>query len=274
MRDYTASYCGEENKMQTLNWQLKFPIDAVVFDCDGTLSQIEGIDVLASKNGVGEQVHRLTELAMSEKGITSDLYENRISLVKPNRHQIIQLGQEYFDNRTPDIDSVVQIFRDLGKKLYIISAGVNPSVKIFGELLGILEKNIFAVKLDFDEQGNYLDYDRESPMSMKNGKRKVIERIKWQYRHILYVGDGMNDYEAHDMVDRFVGYGGFAYREHIDQLCDYYIKSKTMLPLLALGLTSDEVERLSSVDQQKYQLGLNVIQEGLVTVREERSRVN
>jgi phosphoserine phosphatase len=39
--------------MLTKNWQLQHPLDAVVFDCDGTLSQIEGIDALAEKNDVG-----------------------------------------------------------------------------------------------------------------------------------------------------------------------------------------------------------------------------
>ena len=42
-------------------FQLADPVDAIVFDCDGTLSLIEGIAVLAHANGVGEHVRELTE---------------------------------------------------------------------------------------------------------------------------------------------------------------------------------------------------------------------
>ena len=43
--------------MKAPTWQLDHPINAIVFDCDGTLSIIEGIDELARNNGVGDAVH-------------------------------------------------------------------------------------------------------------------------------------------------------------------------------------------------------------------------
>lgn len=58
--------------MAIQSWHLKHTIDAIVFDCDATLSQIEGIDGLAKVNGVEERVRLLTEEAM----------EKRVSTVK------------------------------------------------------------------------------------------------------------------------------------------------------------------------------------------------
>ena len=46
-----------------MNPQPKFA--AVCFDCDSTLSRIEGIDELASRRGLKHEVSRLTEAAMN-----------------------------------------------------------------------------------------------------------------------------------------------------------------------------------------------------------------
>ena len=53
-------------------WQLKTSIDALIFDCDGTLSRIEGIDVLADQNGVGDAVKQLTHDAMTHMGLNPE----------------------------------------------------------------------------------------------------------------------------------------------------------------------------------------------------------
>ena len=82
--------------MQAENWQLKTALDAIVFDCDGTLSAIEGIDVLADAQGVGAEVKVLTEQAMSKDGITLDLYQKRMELVRPTHKQLMHLGDQYF----------------------------------------------------------------------------------------------------------------------------------------------------------------------------------
>jgi len=39
--------------------------DVICFDCDSTLSRIEGIDELARRVGMGEEMSKLTDLAMN-----------------------------------------------------------------------------------------------------------------------------------------------------------------------------------------------------------------
>ncbi|HLD16268.1 MAG TPA: HAD-IB family phosphatase [Coxiellaceae bacterium] len=206
--------------------------DAIVFDCDGTLSAIEGINQLAAENQVGEAVARLTEEAMSRTGISAELYETRLTLVKPTLAQVQQLGNIYFEKRTSDIVEVMKTLKNAHQTVYIVSAGPNPAVQIFGAKLGVAKKDIFAVDIYFDEEGHYRDFDRDSPMTRKGGKREIIRQLQHQHASIAYVGDGMNDLEVKDMVARFIGFGGHYYRKNIQDACEFYMTDCSMKPLL------------------------------------------
>ena len=88
--------------MRKNHYPLLDPVDAIIFDCDGTLSFIEGIDELAKENGVGEPVMKITAEAMTHSGINPELYQRRLNLVLPTQQQVQTLGQAYFDRITPD----------------------------------------------------------------------------------------------------------------------------------------------------------------------------
>lgn len=249
------------------SWQLTNPISAIIFDCDGTLSRIEGIDELAKQNNVGSIVQRLTREAMGKTGMSRDLFAKRLECVKPSMTQTIELGQEYTINQAPDVLSVIQTFKRLKKTIYIISAGFLPAVNIFGNNLGIPAENIFAVKIHFDAEGRYSGFDESSPLINKYGKREVVEHIKLTHPDVAYIGDGLSDYEVYDLVTRFVGYGGAFYRENIAELCQFYIKTLSMAPLLPLLLTKDEHVQLSHDEQAVYQKGLDAINESTVLIK-------
>lgn len=216
------------------------PIDAVVFDCDGTLSQIEGIEYFAEKKQVKQQVALLTEIAMSLSGITPTLYSKRLNLAKPSVLDVQALGDAYFDARTPDIEHVVENLQALGKRVYVVSAGIKPAVVAFAAQLNIPETCVYAVDLNHSSEGEYTGYDHTSPLIHNDGKRTILEQLHQVHERIAFVGDGMNDISARDCVTRFVGYGGAFYREKIAEQSDFYITSPSMLPLLGLTLTKDE----------------------------------
>ncbi len=241
------------------NWQLQTPLDAVIFDCDGTLSSIEGIDELARNNGAGEKVRALTEEAMGKTGINPSLYRQRLDLVKPTQEQVIALGMEYFSHRVPDLEATLSLLKQLNKSIYIISAGLTPAVTIFGKLLQIPASNIFAVNIDFDDQGRFIDFNQKSPLVTKEGKRLIVTQIKAQHERLAFIGDGLNDCAAADLVTRFIGYGGNFYRENIAALCDYYIKTKSMASLLPLILTENECQSLDKQGQGLIRQGLKAI---------------
>ena len=233
---------------------LKEPIDAIIFDCDGTLSTIEGIDELANHNQVGAIVQRMTQEAMGKTGMSPELYEKRLALVKPNEAQIKTLSEEYIQNRVPHIDEVIRLFNKFNKSIYIISAGLLPSVTIFGKFLSIPEDHIFAVAVQFDQDGQYLNFDHTSPMTRKNGKRDIVAQLKLRHPHLAYVGDGLSDLEVYDLVTRFIGYGGAYYRKNIEDSCEFYIKSLSIAPLISYVLTEKEMEQLTAKERKIFSL--------------------
>src|SRR5665648_361639 len=211
---------------------LNDPMDAIVFDCDGTLSHIEGIDELAKNKSVVEIVSKLTEEAMGKVGINPELYQKRLALVNPTREEVQQLGITYFQHRAPDSAEVITVLQALGKAIYVVSAGLKPAVARFGELLKIPERHIFAVNIYFDEAGNYHHFDGDSPLVQPDGKRIIVSTLQKKHKNLLYVGDGMNDYAVYDLVTRFIGYGGAFYREQFAKRSEFYITRPTFKALL------------------------------------------
>jgi len=243
------------------HWQLEKPLDAVTFDCDGTLSRCEGINELAWQNGVGPVVEQLTSVAMAKTGLTDDLYAERLSLVQPNRLQVEALGDIYFNECVPMAAEVIDLFQRLGKQVYIISAGLQPSVAIFADHLRVPQSNVFAVNVYFDKAGNYLEFDQSSSLTSLGGKHELLKEIKKKGPSILHVGDGMNDVDAKAQVKRFVGYGGIYYREQIRQCSDFYIRSLSLAPLLPLSLTQEESTFLVGKDKAIYDEGVRLLLE-------------
>jgi len=254
--------------MTKLQWQLTSPIDAVVFDCDGTLSRIEGINALAELNGVGDEVCRLTDKAMADTGMSLELYNRRLSLVQPTKQQVKTIGQQYYDECSVDVSEVIRILQSLNKAIYIMSAGVNPAVIIFAALLGIPKSHVFAVDISFDAKDHYRDFDKTSPLTRSGGKRELTRKLREKHKAILHVGDGMNDVSVKSDVTRFVGYGGAFYRESIENHCDFYIRSTSLTPLLPLALTVSEFQNLSEEERSYYNRGMDFIDRGEVLIRE------
>lgn len=249
------------------DWQFTQPVDAVIFDCDGTLSQIEGINQLAKYNGVEREVGLLTEMAMSKTGITADIYEKRLALTKPTAKQVAMIGDAYYQHLSPDVDRVIDILQQLNKTVYVISAGIQSAIEDFAKRLHIPAEQVFGVNVYFDNEGNYRGYDNKAWLANQNGKRNMLEKFRKKHRRMVFLGDGMNDWEAASAADRFIGYGGAYFRQPIADVCDFYMTCKSFMPLLPLCLTLAEVAQLSSSQQEIYDRGLAQINQGLVLIK-------
>lgn len=245
--------------MQDHEWQLPQALDAVVFDCDSTLSGIEGINVMAQENGVFQAVYDLTERAMSLTGVDPGLYQARLDLVRPRVEQMARVADAYWSNVTPDVTGVIDCLHALGKAVYVVSAGLQGPVAEFAARLHIPAERVFAVDVYFDADGNYRDFERESPLTGAHGKSVVVNELKRQHPMLAHVGDGMNDLEAAQVVSRFIGYGGVCYRPGIASLCPYYIRSVSLAPLLPLVVTRREAHHLNHKHQALYEKGLAML---------------
>lgn len=217
------------------------PFDIISIDCDATLSQVEGVDVLAQQNNVGDQVAELTHQAMRETGLSNGLYQKRLELIKPSRDQMCALGELYAQEITPDAQAVIDVLQSLGKRVYVLSAGLLPAVQMLTDSLGIPREHVFAVDCYFDEAGHYAGYDESSPLVRKGGKVEILNQVREPGERVVHIGDGMNDAETQGHVDCFIGFGGGGVHETIKSMSDVYITSNTFSAFLPYILTEEEL---------------------------------
>lgn len=208
--------------------------DIVVFDCDSTLTEIEGIDLLAKRLGKEKEVKVLTKRAMEGKINFEDIFPTRLNLIKPKREDLEWLGEQYIKHRVKDSKSVIQKLQELGKKVYIVTGAYEIPVKKFASYLGVPQANVFAVKLKFGKNEDLLGYDIKNPLIKNTGKREILQELR-KFGSIIFVGDGATDLEAKDAADLFIGFGGVICRTIVREKADIFIDLKALTPILPLA---------------------------------------
>lgn len=252
-------------------WQIPRLIDGVIFDCDGTLSSIEGIDELAQVNGVFDPVQKMTQEAMDSGNMDITLYRDRLQLAKPTQQQLQQLGQTYIQHVTQYAKDIIACLQRLQLNVYVLSAGLTPGVAILAKWLGVPDKNVFAVDVEFNAAGDYHAFDESSVLVSTEGKQVFVKQFKQTHPNLVLVGDGMNDLAASDEVLRFIGFGGHFKRKNVAIFADFYVTCQNFAPLLPLILSPPHIDQLTQAEQLLYQQGLEAITNGFVLYREPNS---
>src|SRR5919108_4181771 len=208
---------------------------SVIFDCDSTLSAIEGIDELAHAHR--EEVSRLTEATMRGELLLEDVYGRRLALVRPTREQVHGLGERYVHALVTDARETIAALLAEGIEVRVLSGGIRQAVVALALALGLSERAVAAVELHFDENGQYAGFDRTSPLARSGGKRTVLERwLPELPRPIMLVGDGATDLEARPPADRFVAFAGVVERPLIVDAADDVVRVPSLAPVLVLAL--------------------------------------
>ncbi|MHB8626363.1 MAG: HAD-IB family phosphatase [Aggregatilineales bacterium] len=251
--------------------------DLIFFDCDSTLSAIEGVDELARLKGKEGRVGLLTQKAMDGDLELSDVYGKRLRAIRPTRGQLAQIEQLYWDRMVADAPEVIGALHALGKQVFIISGGLAAPVRGFGRKLGVPDARIRAVELEFNELSGdwwkyyapharaeeaYLDYD-DGPLTVSSGKAEIVRSLAdGQWGRRLMVGDGMSDLAARSAVDLFVGFGGVARRARVEAEADVYLAAPRLAPILPLAAGPGGYELLKDTPYRA------VFEEGLALARE------
>ncbi|MCX6790679.1 MAG: HAD-IB family phosphatase, partial [Candidatus Gribaldobacteria bacterium] len=204
------------------------------FDCDSTLTAMEGIDWLAQNKGCSDKVEVLTAQAMGGKIKFEEVFARRLALIQPTLQDLELLAERYIANQLKDVASVIEKLQSLGKNVFIVSGGYSLAVKHLAQNLNIPAENVFAVDLFFNPNGNYLGFDDKNPLTRSGGKKTVIEKIVTT-GSTIFVGDGFTDLEAKNAVDLFIGFGGVIIRPIVQQEADIFIKIKSLMPVLFLA---------------------------------------
>ena len=206
--------------------------DIICFDCDSTLSRIEGIDELARRAGVEAEVAPLSDEAMAGTLPIDVVYERRLSMVRPDRTAIVWLGERYIEEIVPGAHETVTALTRAGKSVHIVSGGLLPAVVPVAQALGIPESQVHAVDIEFAPDGAYRDFDRQSPLTRSDGKAVLCRQLAPSGRSIALVGDGATDLVAREAGAFFVGFGGVRHREVIEKGADAFTASPDLTAVL------------------------------------------
>lgn len=217
----------------------------VYFDCDSTLSTLEGIDELARGR---RDVAELTQAAMEGRVALQDVYRRRLELVQPTRAQVERLGRSYCHTQVTDAGPTLAALQAVGKRVHVISGGLEPAVKKLAAALHVPEERVHAVAISFDRAGDYEAFDAESPLVHSGGKLALLSALRAANGNApcAFVGDGVTDLEAAPAVDRFIGFGGVALRTEVEQRAPIYVRSKSLAPVLWHLCTAEEWARLAA----------------------------
>lgn len=212
----------------------KPPFHLIFFDVDSTLVTIEGIDIL----GEGKpEIALLTERAMNGEIPLEEVYGRRLELIRPTEKSVLALGSHYIKSMVDGAKAVVGALLEAGCDVHLVTAGIEQAVLPLARHLGIRESAVHAVRLNFDESGEYEGFDSRSKLIRTGGKEIVILDARARsHGKAALIGDGVSDLEARDAVDLFIGFGGVAKRERVQREAPTFIDEASLLPLLPILL--------------------------------------
>lgn len=222
------------------------PIASVYFDCDSTLSSIEGVDELLqfADADLRREIAELTTQAMNGTRPLAEVYEGRFRKLAPRRDQLDEIADHYVANVVQDGAATIRALQFLGKHCGVVSGGLLIPVRHLARHLGIPDEHVHAVPLLFDDDGAYLDFDRTSPLWRNGGKVHVVRAAPPSHHPMAFIGDGITDLETRAHVQRFVGFGGVVARAAVRQGAEHFVDSPSLAAILPLVLTADELARL------------------------------
>jgi phosphoserine phosphatase len=267
--------------------RMRWPVHThIFFDCDSTLTSVEGIDALAELKGKGWRVSVLTRAAMGGEVDLEDVYRKRLRALKPTRGQVQALRTIYKQNQVPDAREVIGALQYLGHEVYVISGGLAEPVIEFGLFLGVPRDHIRAVAVEYDrlsgawwhnvhEQPNveerYLAHEGSS-LTASGGKSEIVRELRGDGPgRSLLVGDGVSDLLASDSVDLFVGYGGVVVRDAVAEAAPVFVRSASLAPVLALAAGPESLKMLEgSSFTGLVTRARAMITEGAITFRDEQ----
>ena len=229
------------------------PYPVTLFDCDSTLSAVEGIDELPADPQRQAEVAALTDAAMDGATPLEEVYGRRLSLLNPTRGDLHHVKLRYKSAAVPDARAVVAALHHVGTETWVISGGLLEPVTEFATWLGIEPDHVRAVSAQFDPLAGdwwagsgdprYAAHD-DGHLTTTTGKAAVIRGVATGSRRRLLVGDGVSDLAAADEVDLFAAYAGVVARPAVVDVAPVVITSHSIAPVLALALGPSQVADL------------------------------
>lgn len=223
------------------------PYGTLVFDCDSTLSSIEGVDELCDLTGTPRaEIEAMTNRAMEGAVPLESVYRARLERLAPDRAALEALGRRYVEHALPHARELMDALTELGKRVFVVSGGLRQPVCALARHLGLADEQVHAVEVFLSRSGAWSGWDELSPLSRSGGKLEVLRQIARVDRGggVAFVGDGMTDLEAAPAARRFVAFAGVAERAGVVARAAVVCRERDLAALLPLLCTAEELERL------------------------------
>lgn len=182
----------------------------------------------------------------------------RLDLIKPSRDDIAACLAAHPPQLSPGVADLISGLHARGTDVYLVSGGFRlvrscvclpplhhkgnktkkrqkayastlPHTKMINpvaDMLSIPHDRVYANTILFSDDGKYAGFDASEPTSEDGGKPAVIASLKasHNYSPVVMVGDGATDLQARPPADAFIGFGGIAVREVVEQGSDWFVK--------------------------------------------------
>ena len=204
----------------------------VVFDCDATLSSVEGIDWLAERNGVGTEVIGLTAGAVAGNVALEEVYAERLRRVNPKPADLAALAKAYAENVVEDGAEVIAALQACGHSVWVVSGGLADAVVPFAVWLGVDADRVLAVPIRWDAVDPWTE-TAAHPLARSGGKLRVLAQLRNGAPTVL-IGDGATDAEARSEVQCLIGYGGVESQPAVRVAADAWISCRSLAPVVPL----------------------------------------
>jgi len=203
----------------------------LLFDCDSTLSAIEGIDELGRLRGpeVFKAVEDMTTQAMDGSTPMESIFAKRLDMIKPTLKELESIGQKYIQQVEPTAVDTIKKLKAAGWTVIIVSGGFTQAIRPLAQYLGI--ERVEAVELRFNPDGSYAGYVESCPTAKSKGKNVVVLKLRDEFKayQMILVGDGASDLEVKGDVDKMIGFGRYTPRPKVKAGADAFITSLDQL---------------------------------------------
>ncbi len=206
--------------------------EIVCFDCDSTLSEIEGIDELANRAGCGAAMAALTNAAMNGEVSLESIYGRRLDLIRPDKAAIDWVADLYIERMVQGVQETFQQLHQQGKQVHIISGGLKQAILPLAALLNIDEQHVHAVDVLFDDKGDYIGFNQQSPLARNGGKTEICLQLNPDKLKIAMIGDGNTDMEAKKAGAFCIGFGGVVARKIVQEQADIFTREPDLQAVL------------------------------------------
>ncbi len=194
----------------------------IIFDFDSTLIKKESLELileplLKDSPEKLQEIERITNLGMQGDLSFRKSLEQRLAIASPTKAIIKAFAKEYCPYLlTRGIEDFIKELHSKGYNVWIFSGGLTESIVPFARVLQIPIKNIYAVNVDWKEDGSFksLNDDNGACDSKLIAFEKAKELLQGE---VIAVGDGFTDYQLFEAgyADKFIAYTEYVERASV-----------------------------------------------------------